>query len=107
MPYGASSLGAFGNGKPGPWRAGANENTVFAVSSAVIIEDKPLPAGRYGLHMVPGKDEWTLIFLKNANAWGSFFYDQAEDVVSFRQACERPQKPITRANNSRVSGKHA
>ena len=81
VPYGMSSLGAFGNGKPGPWRAGANENTVFAISSAVIIEGKPLPAGRYGLHMVPGKDEWTLIFSKNANAWGSFYYDQAEDVL--------------------------
>src|SRR5579872_150380 len=29
VPYGLSDLG-FGNGKPGPWRAGANENTVFA-----------------------------------------------------------------------------
>src|ERR1700731_2710094 len=28
VPYGLTNLG-FGNGKPGPWRAGANENTVF------------------------------------------------------------------------------
>src|SRR4051812_4232855 len=32
VPYGLSNLG-FGNGKPGPWRAGANENTVFDVSN--------------------------------------------------------------------------
>ena len=31
VPYGLTDLG-FGNGKPAPWRAGANENTVFAVS---------------------------------------------------------------------------
>src|SRR6516164_6789402 len=39
VPYGLTDLG-FGSGKPGPWRAGANENTVFAVSDAVSIEGK-------------------------------------------------------------------
>src|ERR1700719_5078690 len=39
VPYGLTNLG-FGNGKPGPWRAGANENTVFVVSNDVVIEDK-------------------------------------------------------------------
>ncbi len=80
VPYGLTNLG-FGNGKPGPWRAGANENTVFVVSNDVMIEGKPLPAGRYGLHMIPGQDEWTLIFSKNAGAWGSFFYDEADDAL--------------------------
>src|SRR6266849_3071884 len=45
VPYGLTNLG-FGNGKPGPWRAGANENTVFATSNDVLIEGKRLPAGR-------------------------------------------------------------
>jgi tetratricopeptide (TPR) repeat protein len=80
VPYGMTNLG-FGNGKPGPWRAGANENTVLAVSNDVLIEDKPLPAGRYGLHMIPGQEEWTLIFSKNSGAWGSFFYDDADDAL--------------------------
>jgi tetratricopeptide (TPR) repeat protein len=80
VPYGLADLG-FGNGKPDPWRAGANENTVFAVSHDVMVEGKPLPAGRYGLHMIPGKDEWTIVFSKNSSAWGSFFYDQNEDAL--------------------------
>jgi len=80
VPYGLTNLG-FGNNKPDPWRAGANENTVFAVSNDVAIEGKTLPAGRYGLHMIPGPDEWTLIFSKNASAWGSFFYDEADDAL--------------------------
>lgn len=80
VPYGMSDLG-FGSGKPGPWRAGANENTVFSVSEAVTIEGKPLPAGSYGLHMLPGPEEWTVIFSKNSTAWGSFFYDQADDAL--------------------------
>jgi hypothetical protein len=80
VPYGLTDLG-FGNGKPAPWRAGANENTVFAVSDNVLIEGKPLPAGRYGLHMIAGPEEWVLIFSKDFNAWGSFYYDAAADVL--------------------------
>jgi tetratricopeptide (TPR) repeat protein len=80
VPYGLTDLG-FGNGKPGPWRAGANENTVFTVSENVTIEGKPLPAGRYGLHMIPGAEEWTLIFSKDSRAWGSYYYDAANDAL--------------------------
>jgi hypothetical protein len=28
----------------------------------VTVEGKPLPAGTYGLHAIPDKDEWTIIF---------------------------------------------
>lgn len=80
VPYGLTNLG-FGNGKPGPWRAGANENTVFSVSDDVTIDGQALPAGRYGLHMIAGPEEWTLIFSKNADAWGSFFYEEADDAL--------------------------
>jgi hypothetical protein len=80
VPYGMTDLG-FANGKPSPWRAGANENTVFAISQPVTIEGQPLPAGRYGLHMIPGQDEWTIIFSKNSSAWGSFFYDDSDDAL--------------------------
>jgi tetratricopeptide (TPR) repeat protein len=80
VPYGLTDLG-FGNGKPDPWRAGANENTVFEVSNDVTIEGKNLPAGRYGLHMIAGPDEWTLVLSKNSTAWGSFFYDDTLDAL--------------------------
>jgi len=80
VPYGMTNLG-FGTAKVSPWRAGANENTVFQVSHEVSIEGKTLPAGRYGLHMIAGPDDWTVIFSKNASSWGSFFYDDAEDAL--------------------------
>ena len=80
VPYGLTTT-SFGNGKPDPWRAGANENTVFAVSDNVTIEGQPLPAGRYGLHMIPGEESWTVIFSKDAGAWGSFFYDASHDAL--------------------------
>src|SRR5262249_16761206 len=63
------------------WRAGANENTTIEFSDAVAVEGKPLAAGTYGLHMIPGEQEWTVIFSKAATSWGSFTYDQKEDAL--------------------------
>ncbi|MBZ5652739.1 MAG: DUF2911 domain-containing protein [Acidobacteriia bacterium] len=63
------------------WRAGANENTTIKFTDPVTIEGKPLPAGTYGLHMIPGENEWTVIFSTNSTSWGSFTYNQAEDAL--------------------------
>lgn len=63
------------------WRAGANDNTTISFSEAVTIDGEPLAAGTYGLHMIPGEDEWTVIFSNNSTSWGSFSYDQAEDAL--------------------------
>jgi hypothetical protein len=80
VPYGMTDLGFLG-GKLSPWRGGANENTIFAVSDPVVIEGQPLAAGQYGLHLIAGPDEWTVIFSKNSSAWGSFFYDESQDAL--------------------------
>jgi hypothetical protein len=63
------------------WRAGANENTTIAFTDGVSIEGKPLSKGTYGLHMIPGTDNWTVIFSKNATSWGSFTYKPEEDAL--------------------------
>jgi len=63
------------------WRAGANENTTISFADAVTIEGQPLAKGTYGLHMIPGENEWTVIFSKVHTAWGSFTYNQAEDAL--------------------------
>src|ERR1700757_2714910 len=63
------------------WRAGANENTTITFADPVTIEGRPLEKGTYGLHMIPGQDQWTVIFSKNWNSWGSFTYKQDEDAL--------------------------
>ncbi len=63
------------------WRAGANQNTVFASTSAFSAGRTPLPAGRYGIHMIPTASTWTVIFSREASAWGSFSYRQGEDAL--------------------------
>ena len=62
------------------WRTGANEATVFEVSKDVKVEGKSLPAGKYGLYSVPGKDEWVIIFNKTWNQWGTK-YTEADDAL--------------------------
>jgi tetratricopeptide (TPR) repeat protein len=71
----------FGNSKAAPWRAGANENTTISVSNDVMIEGKKLEAGKYGFFIAYDSSMCTLIFSKNANSWGSYFYNESEDAL--------------------------
>jgi hypothetical protein len=63
------------------WRAGANENTTITFTDPVTIEGQALDKGTYGVHMIPGEKEWTVIFSKDARAWGSFSYKQEDDAL--------------------------
>lgn len=63
------------------WRTGANEATKISFSDDVTIDGKPLPKGTYSLHTIPGPNEWTIIFNKVADQWGSFNYKEAEDAL--------------------------
>jgi hypothetical protein len=63
------------------WRTGANEATQFVITDDVTVNGQKLPAGKYSLHTVPGKDEWTIVFNGEANQWGSFNYDPAKDTL--------------------------
>ena len=63
------------------WRAGANENTTISFSSPVVVNGQLLPAGTYGLHMIPTRGDWTVAFSNVSWAWGSFTYDQKEDAL--------------------------
>ncbi len=71
----------FNEGKPFPWRAGANENTTISFTHDVTINGSALPAGTYGFHTIPSEKDWILIFSKNNASWGSYFYKPEEDAL--------------------------
>lgn len=79
----------FGSAENMPWRAGANENTTITLSHDVEVEGQPLAAGTYALFMAPGEEEWTVIFNKNSDAWGSFFYDPSLDALKVQVEPEK------------------
>lgn len=81
VPYGLAPGNRYSDGKPFPWRAGANKNTTIEFSKDVLVEGKSLAAGKYGIHMIPGEKEWVVIFSKNNSAWGSFQYKKEEDAL--------------------------
>jgi len=80
VPYGLAP-NAFGNGKPMPWRVGANENTTIYLSEDTKVNGSNLPAGKYSLHAIVNENDWTIIFNSDVDAWGSFFYEKSNDVL--------------------------
>lgn len=88
VPYGLTTS-QFGAGNPSPWRAGANENTTITFTHDANVEGQPIKAGTYGLFMIVEPEEWTLVLSSNSTSWGSFFYDETEDVL---RAKLKPQK---------------
>jgi hypothetical protein len=81
VPYGLAPGNKYSKEKPYPWRAGANENTTIEFSKDVLVEGNKLPAGKYGIHMIPSEKDWIIIFSKNNSAWGSYLYNQEEDAL--------------------------
>jgi tetratricopeptide (TPR) repeat protein len=71
----------FGNGKPTPWRAGSNENTVIEFDDDVKIEGQPLAKGKYALFIAFDPVESIVIFSKRTGSWGSFFYEDKDDAL--------------------------
>lgn len=92
VPYGFVDY-HYGTSKAAPWRAGANENTTIEFSTNVSIEGKSLAAGKYGFFIAMGQEKATLVFSKDNNAWGSFYYNPANDVL-------RVEAPVTKTAES-------
>ena len=84
----------FGNGKPTPWRAGANENTVIEVDNDVKVEGQPLPKGRYALFIAYDPVESIVIFSKRSDAWGSFYYEEKEDALRVKVKPQSIEKSV-------------
>lgn len=83
VPYGFAPGNQYSNNQPIPWRAGANETTIFEVSKDVRINGQNLAAGKYGIHMIPGEKEWSIMFNSEV-AWGSFSYKKDKDVLTIK-----------------------
>jgi len=81
VTYGFTSQNLNTNKNDMPWRAGANETTMITFEHDVKVEGKDIKAGTYGLYMAVYADRATIIFSKQADTWGSFFYEEKNDVL--------------------------
>lgn len=80
VPYGLAPGNNYSKDKPFPWRAGANENTTIQCTKDILVEGKKLPAGKYGIHMIPSEKNWIIAFSKKNDLDGSFLYNQEDDI---------------------------
>ncbi len=95
VPYGFVDY-HYGTSKAAPWRAGANENTTIEFSTDVTIEGKPLAAGKYGFFIAMGQEKAMLVFSKDNNAWGSFYYNAASDALRVEVPVLKMTEPVER-----------
>ncbi len=73
----------FGNLVPydAVWRTGANSATTLTFGDEVTIGGTKVPAGKYGLLTIPGKESWTIIISKQTDVTSPAAYKQDMDVV--------------------------
>jgi hypothetical protein len=63
------------------WVTGAHSATSLEVGKNFQVGDKTIPAGKYAIFTIPGKEEWTIIINKNWNQHLADNYSESEDVV--------------------------
>lgn len=63
------------------WVTGAHSATSFEIDQDFIVNGQEIPAGKYALFTIPGKESWTVIINKNWDQHLADEYDQKEDVI--------------------------
>jgi len=63
------------------WRTGANEAPELTLYTDMNLGDTKIKAGTYSFFVIPGEKEWTAIISTDINVWGSYFYNEANDVA--------------------------
>ena len=77
------------------WRAGANENTTISFDKDVTVGDQKVPAGKYGLFLIPNKGEkWIVALSKKNDAWGSNGYSEKNDIVRLKVSPKKSDKSV-------------
>lgn len=78
---------------------------LLKIEKPFIIDGKEIPAGKYALFSIPGKNEWTVIINTKLKQHQASEYDQKKDVVRVKvkpqkhALTERPQYFIERRND--------
>lgn len=63
------------------WRTGANKATAITFSTEVMIMDDVLPAGTYSVFTIPEDNQWTIIFNRDTELWGTGNYTSDNDAM--------------------------
>jgi hypothetical protein len=75
------------------WVTGAHSATTIQFDQALVIANETIPAGKYAVFTIPGKEKWTVIINKNWEQHLADEYDSKDDVV--RAAVIPEYGPVT------------
>jgi small nuclear ribonucleoprotein (snRNP)-like protein len=76
------------------WRTGANSATKISFAENIKINGQEIAAGSYGIFTIPSEEEWTIIFNKEAEQWGSYNYDESKDALRVKAEPSDSEKDI-------------
>lgn len=76
------------------WRTGANAATTLTTEVDVMIGSLHVPAGKYALFTIPGRNGWTLIVNRQHDIWGTKGYDAAKDVGRVQMQVEPAKETV-------------
>ena len=76
------------------WKSGTHKATWFETNKDLLIDNKVLKDGKYGLFTIPSKEEWTVIFNTNWDQFGEADYDQKDDVLRFKVKPEYTENAV-------------
>ena len=76
------------------WRTGANEAAEITLYAPMTFGGKKVKAGVYSLFTIPGEKEWTVILSSDLNVWGSYTYNEANDVARVSAEVTTSKKPL-------------
>lgn len=71
------------------WMPGANSATNIRFSDDVLINEKPLKAGRYSIWTIPNDKEWIVIFSNDWDQWHTKYPGKKEDALRLKISPER------------------
>lgn len=66
------------------WVTGAHDATTLEIEKTFIAGGKEIPAGKYAIFTIPGKNEWIVIINKQWKQHLATEYDEKEDVVRLK-----------------------
>jgi hypothetical protein len=75
------------------WRTGANEVTSITFSTPVEVNGNKMQEGTYGMHTIPGMNDWEIIFSKDTKVDDPMNYDEKKDVLRLKVKPE--ENPFT------------
>lgn len=79
------------------WVTGGHKATSLEVSGDFEVNNTKIPAGKYALFTIPGKETWTVILNKNWDQHLTDEYNAADDILRFQV------KPVENLHTERLT----